>query len=326
VPSLGHPATPAAAAGVALVCLLGVLTACGGAGAPPHGPSTTPPAPASARAGPGAATSWRDELRPPLDRLAGDRADLYPRKCQAGTRDTAVKLCADGPADARRTVLGLGDSHANNWQPAYQALARDGRWRYLSGTKGRCSIWDVATDIPALGGRYRACDTWRHHAFALAARTRPDVVVAHARFPWGYMLDSAGRPVRDDGAALAAAVTSTVRHLRRSGGTVVVMLDSPTATGKDSVEHCLRTATTPAACGFPSLTGAVERTVARRAAERAGAVVVDPYPLLCPGRTCPVVRGHIVLYRDGGHLTRTYVLSERGWVRSWLYPLLATPR
>jgi hypothetical protein len=250
-------------------------------------------------------------------------ADLYPRRCQAGSRDTVVKLCADGPAGARRTVLGLGDSHLANWQPANQALAREGRWRHLSGTKGRCSIWDVATDIPALGGRYRACDTWRHNAFALAGRLRPDVVIAHARFPWGYMLDSAGRPVRDDGAALADAVTSTVRHLRRSGATVVVMLDTPAATGRKSVEQCLRTAATAGACRFPSLAGAAERSVARRAAERAGAVVVDPYLLLCPGRTCPVVRDHLVLYRDGGHLTRTYAVHERRWVRSWLYPLLS---
>jgi hypothetical protein len=64
--------------------------------------------------------------------------------------------------------------------------------------------------------------------------------------------------------------------------------------------------------------------VVREAAEAAGAVVVDPYPVVCPGTNCEVVHdGRLVVYRDGGHLTKTYALHQRPWVQSWLDPLLS---
>jgi hypothetical protein len=117
-----------------------------------------------------------------------------------------------------------------------------------------------------------------------------------------------------------------VTRLRQTGATVVTMLDTPAATGKVPVQRCLATADDPAECDFPSEIGAPERTVVRRAAKAAGAVVVDPYPVVCPGARCEVVQDGIVVYRDNHHLTKTYVLHRQAWVRSWLDPLLAARR
>jgi hypothetical protein len=266
-------------------------------------------------------------VHPPVSALAGDLPDVYARGCHGSATQTAVTLCTDGSRDSGRTVLTIGDSHAVSWQPALAALAVAGRWRSLGATKTACTVWDVPTTVAVSPGGYTACDTWRHNAFALAQRLRPDVVILHSAVPWNYMLDAHGRRITrwaDKGTALARAVRSSVASARRSGAVVVAMLDIPIAPGV--VQGCLRTAVSPAECDFPSATVHRSRAVHRAAATAVGAVVVDPYAAICPARTCHVVQAGVVVYRNGGHLTRTYALHRRGWVASWLDPLLAGVR
>jgi hypothetical protein len=264
---------------------------------------------------------WQDNVRPAITELGADTADAYARDCQNGARAVEVRTCVDGVRDAERTVFMIGDSHALNWQPPLKSLAEEEGWRYLSATKGACTVWDVPTDVYYAGGRYHACEQWRRNAFALAAAERPDVVVLHSTVPWDSMLDADGRKETDRAAALARGVAATVTAVRRSGATVVAMLDTP---GYPSVQACLATAKSPERCDFPSFRDDPARTVVREAAEAAGAVVVDPYPVVCPGTNCEVVHdGRLVVYRDGGHLTKTYALHQRPWVQSWLDPLLS---
>ena len=265
---------------------------------------------------------WQEQVRPAIVALPDDKADAYERGCHVGGTQTQVTVCADGPAGAP-VVMTLGDSHAVSWQPGFQALARQGKLRYLSVTKGACTVWDVPTRVVSAGGRHTSCEEWRRKAFDVVVREKPRVVVLHSSVPWWHLLDQAGKPVRDRRAALAAAVTATVTQLRRSGATVVAMPDTPTASA--DVQRCLATAVHPSACDFPTAVAQTARPVLLQAARRAGAVVVDPYLLVCPQATCQVVQDGTVVYRDAGHLTRTYVLRQVPWLRSWLEPLLAGP-
>jgi hypothetical protein len=240
---------------------------------------------------------------------------------------TTVAICADGDPRSATTVLALGDSHAATWQPAWAALAGQRGWRFLNVTKSGCTPWDVPVTNSNVGGRYVACETWRRNAVATAARERPAVVILHGTMPWEEMLDARGRAVRPAArpAALAAGVAATIRALRGTGATVVAMLDTPAArSGGTAVQDCLATTADPARCDFPAAHDVPERAVVARAARAAGAVLVDPYPVICPGQTCAVVQDGVVVYRDTHHLTRTYVLHELPWVRSWLDPLVSS--
>jgi hypothetical protein len=265
---------------------------------------------------------WQQDVRPPIEELASDTSDIYDRECQSVSGWTRAKVCTDGPEGGQKVMI-IGDSHGASWATPMQSLAEQEQWQYFNVTKARCSIWDVPTLLA--GKRYVACEKWRVNALRAATAERPDVIVLHSTIPWEQMLDDEGQPVADREAALADAVTASVRAMRRTGATVVAMLDTPTATAKDGVpvESCLATADDPAECDFPSRSGSPERAVLREAAEKAGAVVVDPYPAICPDSVCTVVQDGVVVYRDAGHLTRTYALDQRQWVRSWLRPLLA---
>jgi hypothetical protein len=269
------------------------------------------------------ASGWKERLRPSLAALATSLPDVYARGCQADFPVTAVTVCTDGDDAARTTVLTIGDSHGANWQPAMASLGTREHWRSLSATKSACPVWDVPTTAASVRGRYVACQTWRHNAFALAVRLRPTVVILHSAVPWNRMLDAQGRPVDGEGnraAAFTRAVEASVAAVRPSGAVVVAMQDAPGV--PYPVEPCLEAAAEPTTCTFPSLIGSTNRRVFEQVAAAAGAVVVDTYPAVCPAARCPVVVGDIVVYRGGGHLTVPYVLRERPWVRSWLEPLL----
>jgi hypothetical protein len=42
--------------------------------------------------------------------------------------------------------------------------------------------------------------------------------------------------------------------------------------------------------------------------------LIDPTPMICPEETCPAVIGDVLVYRNGAHLTRTYVNSLTPWL------------
>jgi peptidoglycan/LPS O-acetylase OafA/YrhL len=266
---------------------------------------------------------WQKRVEPQIPALAEDISDVYARACHAPHHVTDVVVCADGDPGSATTVVTLGDSRAASWQPAFQSLARQEGWRYLSVTKSACTAWDVPIYNSHVGGRYVDCETWRHDAFARVSRERPDVVVLHGDMPWDEMLGDGGGEVSDRPATLRAAVTSSVTSLRRSGATVVALLETPEATLEVPVQQCLAMSADPSRCAFRADPGAPERAVVAEAARAAGAVVIDPYPVVCPGTRCHSVQDDVIVFRDASHLTRSYVLHRRPWVRSWLEPLLA---
>ncbi len=69
------------------------------------------------------------------------------------------------------------------------------------------------------------------------------------------------------------------------------------------------------ALGFPKVN-------TRAAAEVDGVKLIDPTPMICLKMTCPAVIGDALVYRNGAHLTATYVRS----LTPWLAERLPEPR
>ena len=49
--------------------------------------------------------------------------------------------------------------------------------------------------------------------------------------------------------------------------------------------------------------------IERAAASAAGVPLVDPNGWLCPSGLCPVVIGHVLVYRDNHHMTETFAAA-----------------
>lgn len=203
-------------------------------------------------------------------------------------------------ADSGTTVVLTGDSHAYQWYPAVSQVAESRGWRLVVMTKAGCPLYDVSIDLKSLRREYTECDAWREQAMARIAEEQPDLVVVSA---------AVFSPRGDDFTQRwADGVARTTRELRAAGGAQVVQLadtpnpdtDVPTclAGHLDDVQEC-------AVARDAALLDPARRQATARAAEQAGAVVVDPVPWFCQ-ESCPPIIGNAPAYHDDDHISATY--------------------
>lgn len=105
----------------------------------------------------------------------------------------------------------------------------------------------------------------------------------------------------------ATGVRRTVDQLRAAGSEVLVVADTPrfpTAPPTCLSSHVQDTR--PCAGDRTSALDPVLTAAERTAAVASGAAYVDLTPALCDARTCPVVVGNLLVYRDVNHLTATF--------------------
>ncbi|MFJ8825352.1 acyltransferase family protein [Streptomyces sp. NPDC102467] len=241
-------------------------------------------------------------LTPGLTEIKSGRSAVYRDGCHIGLASVDVPPCVYGDPASDTTVVLFGDSHAAQWFPALERLARERHWRLVSLTKASCKVADVT--IVSGGEPYTACDTWRSKVLARIADLRPDLVIASS--------SEAGVPAHPDaGGAVrqwTAGFERTYRAIRASGAEVAAFLDTPWP-ASDAVDcagtHPLdlgRCAAVPdSAVKDPRRAAAV-----RAAAASTGASAVDPGRWLCAPRICPVLVADTLVYRDDGHIAEAY--------------------
>ena len=246
------------------------------------------------------------------------RADAWPpTDCFAGFAQTnAPSGCRYGAPHGRTVVALIGDSHAAQWLPAMDRLAKQRGWQLWFWAKSACPMTDVSVWLPAYRTSYNACSTWRQAVLRrLSALSRLDllVVTRSKGYQQGIVLDASGN--------IATSATlpnlwsdGTHRSVARMLGfakRVVLVRDTPWP-GRD-VPDCLSAhlddpescaiSRTRQAHGDQQLVDAEIAATSTMAAVR----LVDPTDLVCPQESCPVVTADgVIKYRDKHHLTRTY--------------------
>ncbi len=246
------------------------------------------------------------------------RADAWPvTACFAGfVQDFAPAACRFGAPNGRTVVVLVGDSHAAQWLPAMDQLAKQRGWQLWFWAKSACPMTDVNLWLASYRARYRACSTWRAAVMRrLSALPRIDlVVVARSKsYQQDEVLDGSGN-IASSAAVSSLWTTGTRRSVTGMlslAKRIVLLRDTPWP-GRD-VPDCLSAhLDDPQACSFSTgrqahgdqqLTEAELAATANLPAVR----IVDPTGLICPREICPVVTSTgVITYRDDTHLTRTF--------------------
>ncbi|MCZ4500875.1 MAG: putative acyltransferase, partial [Marmoricola sp.] len=156
---------------------------------------------------------------------------------------TAVqKDCTFGAAGGRKVVL-VGDSHAHQWQTAFQIIAKARGWQLTVIAKAGCPIADIP---PRPGDTSRlsdpTCPLWRSEQLAHITALKPDLIIA-----------SNLRSYIPEANQIAEAWDRTLGSFRQSGAQIVYLRDTPAATF-DIPECVADSLTNWSRCAFPAPT------------------------------------------------------------------------
>jgi hypothetical protein len=236
----------------------------------------------------------------------GDRSQAYYDGCIVRFIATTSPACEYGAKASTKTVVLFGDSHALQYFPALDRVARKRGWRLVVLTKAGCP--PAAGHVRSVPRYSRACDRWRDYAIERIAAERPALVVAsgatHYRVYEGRWLSRRGSD-----RVLSAGYVATATRVAAIAPLVAIRdaprppFDVPTC-----VAAHLRKLRR---CAFER---PPEDTISLSLRRIAGVTLLDPRKEFCPRRLCPAVIGDALVYRHEAHITATYAATMWRWL------------
>jgi peptidoglycan/LPS O-acetylase OafA/YrhL len=244
-----------------------------------------------------------------------NRPRMYADGCHLDLPETESPDCVYGNPSSDTTVVLFGDSHAMQWFPALNELAQKHDWRLLGFSKSACPPAEISVYSKGLRREYRECEEWRERTLGRIVREEnPSLVVTSMLNRYRAREDGKGLDRNASNKTVVRGYVSTLEKLRSSGAPVAVIEDVPSP-DKNVPECVSRSLDRLQDCAFPRSKALDQPRINVRAAEEVeGVSLVDPTPMVCPGKTCPAVIGDALVYRNGAHLTRTYVNTLTPWL------------
>jgi peptidoglycan/LPS O-acetylase OafA/YrhL len=240
-------------------------------------------------------------LAPPVTNLLSDHYNS-PSGCIAGDGQSSSKICSLGDQSGPKSLVVLGDSHAEMWMPAILAMATRDGWVVHLMSKSACTPikWWHLTPAPP------DCRAWFGWAKREIHILRPDVTLVSAGMSG----------LEDNDATAASGVSSLVAAVRPASRHVVIMGDTPFV-DQQPVDCLLSQNANMRRCSFsfPAAQLRVAATIASTT-QAVGASYIDTNGWFCFQGECPLIVGHTIVYFDPGHITATYASALASVFRS----------
>ncbi|MBA1144029.1 acyltransferase family protein [Mesorhizobium neociceri] len=251
----------------------------------------TPSYPGPAALVSGAAVPDGVDLLPPLARLRRDVPVVYATKCHQ-EESSEPKRCSLGDPTGAKTIVLVGDSHAAQWVPALDKVAKNRNFKLVTFTKSACPFSRVA--IMADGKPNVLCAQWQDNVLAEILKLKPYLIVTsqsnYGSVPQDQMIEG---------------LRSLWSRLTEAGSQIVAIRNTPYM--KFDPGDCL--SATPTKC-VTRLSDVERSNVLVLAAEGQKNVrAIDMVDTICGPQLCPAVVGNIIVWRDNHHLTATYSLA-----------------
>jgi hypothetical protein len=269
--------------------------------------------------------SCPDPLRAPnaVTIPVGDEPWFDEPACLLDQGPLSVNICRFGDGPPTRTVALVGDSHAQHWRGAVEAIAQLQGWEVVEIFKGACSathartlgfngdVWDAAT--------VDDCRQWTDRVDEELARLAPDYVFTSGFVSAMRFDEESDRSVETGAQGFADAWTGWADR----GMRVVVLRDIPPTGGVNMFDCLAMNSQDPTACSRPRseavVPDALSVGVERAASDRIQ--LVDLTDHFCDEHRCYAAVGGAIVYYDFDHLTgqfaRTlapFLLEEMGGV------------
>ena len=228
-----------------------------------------------------------------------EKPAVYGDDCHVNYGETKSGYCTYGDKKSDRTLVLYGDSHAAQWFPTLEALAREKGFELISLTKSACS--SVDSPRPDQGAfKNSDCEKWRENSIKRIQKIKPAAVIVSS---FQYFTPPSGYPNKtqwwiDGQRRLLADLQGSSRNLIYISDTPRPLRDIPNCLASRDSHTCDSTEKTPNLIinGFKQ---------------------IDPTPWLCTS-FCPAIQDGYVVYRDGSHISVEAALALKGKVEAAL--------
>ncbi len=230
----------------------------------------------------------------------------YGNRCWANNSETSVPPCLFGDPHGTRTMVVVGDSHAQMWFYTIDAIAKEYHWRLIYFAKSACPVALLPYTADVNGGDYTQCTSWHTFAIKRIKQLDPDLVVVseenrqppnngkpYSNAAWTDGLDSFFRQVTS--VKTKFVVLGNIPMLPQTGPDCI-------ARHTDNVQPCVATR---GASRTPY------HQAEAQAVESFGGRYIDPTPWFC-SKLCTPVIGNYDVYFDHFHLMGPYGLHLAG--------------
>lgn len=270
---------------------------------------------------------------------AEDKIDLPgSRVCNADQKETQIEdACIFGDYSGNKTVVIIGDSHAQHWLPALDSAGRSLHWKIYSYTKSACPAIDVRVYNVRFERPYVECEIWHEELKSEISEISADLLVLVNTHGYANLLIGNGEERVVDETQVRAlwetASRATFERLLKSAKRVVRLRDTPWP-AVENVPACL--VANPAnisACSFSTIERSnldqslidAEAQAVELLEDKDLVSFVDPTELVCPEAMCEVVTPEgLIVYRDGHHFTQRYSYSISDELADLLTPFLSS--
>ncbi|MGI9823142.1 acyltransferase family protein [Agromyces sp. Marseille-Q5079] len=237
-------------------------------------------------------------IAPALDALDDD--DDNRQSCWSGPGVAEVKWCHLGPPreDASAHLLVVGDSHSSGLMGAYAAMADQHGWSIDVSGHSAC-YWTRARQPQSTAEATTACEEWRDGIEERidAAPDLDGILVTHSsKRPYGVGADETIAGMVE---AWAARPNTDVP--------VIAIRDNPRFPRE--VLDCIAEHQSKAeqGCARPKSEVLLDDGQGSAVQQSTNTHLIDLTDRYCNGDLCPPLVDNIVVYRDGHHLTATFV-------------------
>jgi hypothetical protein len=209
---------------------------------------------------------------------------VYLDDCHVNNGEVLSAECTYGDLSSDKTIVLYGDSHAAQWFPALEKLARENEFKLVSLTKSACP----ATEVKKVQiGAYKNADCfkWRENSIKRMKEMKPAAIILS-----GYQNFEVPKNSGSRATWWAAGQRVTFQSLRGISPKLIYISDTPHPSR--DIPNCL-------ASDGGELCDENEKSDPRISG---GFIKVDPTPWLCTDK-CPAIVNGIVAYRDASHIS-----------------------
>jgi hypothetical protein len=242
--------------------------------------------------------------------------------------ESASAPCIFGDVNASTTVVLMGDSHAEHWLPAMDAIGQARHWKVYAMVKPACPV----ADLPQLMNRrlkrfYTECAEWRTAKLKKILELKPNFVVLSS-YDHYVPMDGQVPSWSISAADWQVGLRRTYALLSHAGIKTIAMRDVPDI-GFDAPSCLSRQASRApfkSACTYDLRSSLHRRAIeAQTAAARglANVSLVSMNDRVCSRSPCSVVQRESIVYRDDDHITATFSRAEASVLGARLIAALA---